>query len=121
MESLSEYVQLIMDEKNLKVADVARRSKGGLGETYITSIIKGEATNLTIESIKALALGLGVDEIEIFNAARGVSEDEWTVKTLLRVMQKSVDNSELGRLVRILSNQKPAKIRAILKSLEAKE
>jgi hypothetical protein len=55
MESLSEYVQRIMKKKNLKVPDVARRSNGGIGETYLTSIVKGEATNLTVEKIKNAA------------------------------------------------------------------
>jgi len=118
MESLGEFVSRIMKEKNLKAPDVARRSKGGLGETYITSIMKGEASNLTVEAIKALALGLGVDEIEVFNAARGVSHEEWTAKTLIRTMEQIVDNDELGRLVKILSKQKPSKIKSLLKSLE---
>jgi transcriptional regulator with XRE-family HTH domain len=119
MVTLGEFVSRIMKEKNLKAADVARRSQGGIGETYVTSIMKGEATNLTVESIKALSHALGVDEVEVFNAARGVPHDEWTVKLLIRTMEQIADNKELGRLVRILSKQKPTKIKALLRDLES--
>src|SRR6185436_313159 len=102
MESLGQFVSRIMKEKNLKAPDVVRRSKRGIGATYLTSIMKGEAANLTIETIKALALGLGVDEVEVFNAARGVSHEEWTAKLLIRTMEQLVDNKELGKLVRVL-------------------
>ena len=118
MESLSEYVQRIMKEKNLKVPDVVRRSNGGIGETYLTSIVKGEATNLTVEKIKALALGLGVDEVEVCYAACGVESKEWTPRTLLTTMDKIVASPELTEILKALMRAKSAKLKAVKKLLE---
>lgn len=75
-ETLESYVRRIMNAKNLKPGDVQRRSKGGVSDSYIGSILSGQARNLTVEKLKSLAKGLGVDEDELFAVVRGKPLDE---------------------------------------------
>jgi transcriptional regulator with XRE-family HTH domain len=70
-DSLESYVRRVMKEKKLKPGDVQRQSKGGVSDSYIGNILAGQSSNLTVDKLKALALGLGVDEDEIFDVARG--------------------------------------------------
>lgn len=71
LESLESFVRRVMREKNLKPGDVQRRSKGRVSDSYIGNILSGQARNLTVEKLKALAVGLGVDEEELFSVVRG--------------------------------------------------
>lgn len=120
METLAEYVTRIMDEKGLKVADIERRSGGEIADSYITKIMRGTSKNPTIDKLKILAQGLGVDEDEIFQVARQVPpKGEPTPKTLVRIINRLVEESDFSKLVIILSKQKPARIKALLRSLEA--
>ena len=70
-ETLSQYVQRILRQKKLKLADVERRCGKTITASYISRIIKGTVTNLTVEKIEALARGLNVDAHQIFTAAVG--------------------------------------------------
>jgi transcriptional regulator with XRE-family HTH domain len=121
MEFLSDYIARIMQEKNLKVIDVERRSGGKIVDSYITSLLRGEAKNPSVEKLKALSEGLGVDEDEVFSIARGIESKEWTPRTLLSTMDKIVASPELTRIVKLLTKAKPAKIKAILKRLESEK
>ena|SRR5258708_7536260 len=70
-ENLSQYVQRILRQKKLKLADVERTCGKEITGSYISRIIKGTVTNLTVEKIDALARGLDVDPYELFQAALG--------------------------------------------------
>jgi transcriptional regulator with XRE-family HTH domain len=78
-------------------------------DTYVTNIVRGTSSNLTIEKLLALAEGLGVDKVELFKVAAGIEEQDetWTLPTLLRAIQK-------------LFNLKPSEIKAIKKILKIK-
>jgi transcriptional regulator with XRE-family HTH domain len=118
MESLGDYIARILKEKNLKIIDVERRSGGNIKDSYITSLMRGEAQNPSVEKLKALAEGLGVDEDEVFLIARGIETKEWTPRTLLSAMDKIVGSPELTRIIKALYKAKPAEIKAVLKVLK---
>lgn len=126
METLSEYVQRIMDEKGLKRVDVERRSGKKIADSHIANILKGKTKNLTVEKINALAKGLGVDATEVFRIASGLpvkpaKSDPWPVNVLLQVVGKIVNNSDLTKIAKAMVSLKPAKIKAILALIESKK
>ena len=93
METLAQYVDRIMKEKNLKSWDVEARSIAAgnrIADSYVDNIVKGITTNPSVEKLNALADGLGVDKIEIFKVASGIEdpEDSWTPETLLKAFEK---------------------------------
>jgi len=65
--------------------------------------------------------GATLRQISDAGAAGGelVERETLSASTLVFIMQKLVDNSELTTLVQILIKQKPAKLKALLKSLTA--
>jgi|SRR5215216_1534467 len=118
--TLRDYLKGQIKEKNLTAKEIERRSKGKVTDTHIGAILAGKTKNPTIRIIMGLAEGLGVDPVEVFKVATGleVYKELWTAHSLARTVDALVDNSELGKLVQILVTQKPAKVRAMLKSLE---
>lgn len=91
METLSQYLERVMRQKNLSPKDVARRC--GLTNSYIGRITKGQAGNISVDTIVKLARGLGVDAHEIFTAASGIPIKETTgidPLLLLDLIQKAV-------------------------------
>jgi transcriptional regulator with XRE-family HTH domain len=71
--ALSQYVRWIMQEKNLSRRDVKLRSGGQITDSYVSGIVNGTATNLSIKKLKALAQGLRVTERELVDTAHGLS------------------------------------------------
>lgn len=53
----------------MTLAEVELRAEGGISDSYVSSIIKGGITNLSIQKLKALARGLGVEETHLLSAA----------------------------------------------------
>ena len=93
METLAEYVDRVMKEKNLKALDVEARSiEAGnrIADSYVTNIVRGVNKNLSIEKLTALADGLDVDKIELFKIAAGIedTEETWNAQSLMQVIQK---------------------------------
>ena len=72
---LGRYVQRVLQQKKLTLREVERKADGQITNSYISKILNGTVTNLTVEKIAALARGLGVDGREIFDIAYGESED----------------------------------------------
>ena len=72
-ESLPEYVARIMNEKGLKPLDVEKLSRRLISDSYVQAFISGASANPSIEKLQALARGLGVNEDELFDVARGVN------------------------------------------------
>ncbi|HJQ68780.1 MAG TPA: helix-turn-helix domain-containing protein [Blastocatellia bacterium] len=71
---LSKYVRRIMKQKGLTQRDVELRSEGRITDGYVADILRGAAKNPSVEKLKALAVGLGVDLREIFDVACGPAE-----------------------------------------------
>jgi transcriptional regulator with XRE-family HTH domain len=72
---LGEYVKWVMKLKGLTQKDVERMSDGRITGAYVGSITTGRAGNPSVEKIKALAAGLGVDVDELFHVACGLPEE----------------------------------------------
>src|SRR6185503_145353 len=104
---LSRYVDLIMKEKHLSRADVKLRSGGEITDSYVSAIISGAATNLSIGKLKALARGLRVSERKLVSVAFGhpdQSESDRTVDQshsmiLLDIRNKSTIGSDVAEIV----------------------
>ena len=120
--SLQDYLKQKMREKGLTAKEIERRSGGGITDSYISKLLKGRTKTPSIPKLKALAKGLDVDENELFAAAGGelIEREVISAPTLVFIMQKLIDNSDLTTLVQILIKQKPAKIKALLRSFESK-
>lgn len=110
METLAEYVNRVMKEKNIKSLDVeARANELGhkITDTYVTNIMRGTNKNLSIGKLLALADGLDVDKVELFKVAAGIEDsgETWTVQSLTRVIQKvlRLKPTEIKRVKKILN------------------
>lgn len=68
-ETLGQYLKRILAQRDLKPADVAEMS--GLSAGYIGRLLKGEKTNLTVETIAVLVEALDLDALEFFQVAYG--------------------------------------------------
>ncbi|HJQ27559.1 MAG TPA: helix-turn-helix domain-containing protein [Blastocatellia bacterium] len=74
MESLGEYLDRLMRQKNLTPKELARRCK--VTDSYIGRVRKGASGNLTVQTMMTLAKGLGVNAHDIFTAASGIPPEE---------------------------------------------
>ena len=70
-EVLSRYVKRIMSQKQLKVRDVELQSGGRISNGYVSGIMSGSVTNLSIDKVEALARGLGVEVHEVLDVICG--------------------------------------------------
>jgi transcriptional regulator with XRE-family HTH domain len=129
--NLSQYLQLLMKEKGLKLADIERKCQGKLSNSYLSKIIRGKADNLTVEAIDILAQGLGIDGYELFAIAygkppRNAGESSSTIDPLLFVeaVQKLVVNPQLIEVIRAwsgLPREHQAELLSSLQSLTKRE
>lgn len=71
---LSRYVRRKLQQKKLTLREVERQAGGEITNSYISKILNGSVTNLTVDKIAALARGLGADGREIFDVVYGESE-----------------------------------------------
>lgn len=122
MEELAAYLRDTMKAKGIKGVDIEARSGGKITNSYISDIINGNTKNISVEKVNALAEGLGVDSVEVFQAASGKriveSKDWWPSYALLHTMQIVVANPDLTAIVKALVTMKPAKIKALRKQIE---
>jgi transcriptional regulator with XRE-family HTH domain len=68
-EDLADFVRRTLKETGLStraVQDRARRKGLKITSGYVSRIVSRTVTNLTVNSLKALAAGLGVSEREVF-------------------------------------------------------
>jgi transcriptional regulator with XRE-family HTH domain len=120
-EGLSRYVDRVMKEKHLSRSDVKLRSGGEITDSYVSAIISGAATNLSVEKLKALARGLRVSEKKLVNVAFGHSEESESDRTvdqshhlmLLDVRNKSILSSDVAEIVQEIAKL-PAAERAVV-------
>ncbi len=121
--TLQRYLLEVMAEKKITAKDIERNSGEQITDSYIGQILKGSARNVSTKKILALAKGLDIDPGEMLkiNAGLTVRRELWTPHQIIRLLEQSVNNPEFGKLIQLLMKQRPAKIRAILKSLETEE
>ena len=63
--ALSHYVGRVMKEKHLSRRDVKLRSGGEITDSYVSGVVSGTATNLSIEKLKALGGYVTADVIDV--------------------------------------------------------
>ena len=104
-ETLAQYVARIISEKNLKHHEVKEISGGEITDGYVRGIMTGKARNPSVDKLKALALGLGVSEDEIFRVARGLPyegehhEQQSNYRVIVNLMSASLKNRTLTELL----------------------
>ena len=74
METLAQYLDRLMRQKRLTPKELSRRS--GLTDSYIIRLRNGKLDNPTVDTLKKLAVGLGVNAHDLFTAASGVEPNE---------------------------------------------
>ena len=112
-ESLSEFIRRIISEENLSQRQMVERAvRRGyrITQSYISQIMSGIATNVTIEKLQALAAGLNRPEEELFDIARGGKTED-------RVLLDATISSLLVKF-RQLSDQDRSEITILLKALD---
>jgi transcriptional regulator with XRE-family HTH domain len=123
---LGRYVRRILEQKRLTLREVERKAGGEITNSYISKILNGSVTNLTVEKIGALAHGLGVDGREIFDIAYGDSERlEEKAHTdsppdalmFLDIMHKIALSPELVEIIQEVIELYPEEYEVVLKYL----
>lgn len=111
--SLSEYVRQVMSEENISqrhLVERAERRGFKITQSYISQIISGAASNVTIEKLQALAAALNRPEEELFDIARGGKTDP-------RVLSDAVISSLLVKFSK-LPEQDKNEMTILLKALD---
>lgn len=112
MEKLREYLRSVVKVKGKKtgipVAQIARQSGGRITDSYIFDIMSGKTKYISVEKLEALALGLGMDSLELFKITIGY-------KPLPDAAQ------DLIAILRILTDMTPKERAALLASLRKKK
>jgi hypothetical protein len=120
---LSRFVRNKMREEHLSRRDVSIRSGGLIGETYVGAITSGTCTNVTVEKLKALARGLGIDEMELAAVAFGEAAESWKDDSaaadhsflLINVKKKVLMSADVAEITRQLIELGPRERSAVLK------
>ena len=91
--TLPQYVAMVIKEKDLTYQDIEDRSGGIIHKSWPGKLISGLVDYPKIDTLKALAKGLGVSEDTLFRVARGLpiaepgnTEDEQAILDLYRGM-----------------------------------
>ncbi len=126
---LGEYVKWVMKLKGLTQKDVQRMSGWRITDGYVASITTGRAANLSVEKLRALADGLGVDLDDMFhvasgrpekldgrNKARGATDPLVILDTVQKVVA-SPDVTEILHEVVRLSSEERASLLEFIKRL----
>lgn len=83
---LAEYIRKVIKDENLSqryLVERAERKGHKITQSYISQIISGAATNITIDKLRALAAALDRPEEELFNIALGRQTDEGLLRDAL--------------------------------------
>lgn len=132
-ETLSEYIKRVVKQKDLKLRDIERNSEGKITNGYISGIVNGKITNLSVDKLRALALGLDVDAHDVFAAALGEVRNKIkslsnksapNAQWLIEVMQEILASPELTNLVDELvhlSRKERAMVMKVVQSLIDRE
>ena len=101
-ESLAEYVSRIRRQKGLSLRQIEANCGKKLTASYIGRIAKGKFNNPSMETVAALAEGLGVDLQEIFVVAydKQPSQAETSLLVFADAVQKLAMYPELIDVVR---------------------
>ena len=84
-----------MSEKSISTYEVARRSGGAISQSTVTKILNRDIRSHSIETLSALAKGLGVPEEAMFRVARGLSAENPTDR--FEIYAETFDAGELSK------------------------
>jgi transcriptional regulator with XRE-family HTH domain len=127
-ETLGSYVKRVLQQKQLKLRDVERRSQGQITNGYISGIMNDKIKNFSLDKLKALAAGLDVDPHTILDAALGESHpfaiqaaDEASPDAhwLLETMQAVVESPELMGILEELRAMSVSERETVLKAVQS--
>jgi len=129
VETLSQYVRRILEEKHLTMTDVEQRSEKGIADAYVANIVKGLAANPSVDKLKALAAGLGEPEDDVFKVARGLpldyveqgGRDPWPGTILAKAIEKIVTSPELTKILQALMQMSLIELKAVLRYVESRK
>jgi hypothetical protein len=101
--NLSTFVREVMTSRQMTIHEVRTNATAEITESYISGIVKGSSCNPSVRKLVALASGLGVDPVELFKVAAGVTGERNTAQSfpapdaaaLLAVMKRIVSNDKL--------------------------
>src|SRR5215470_2503015 len=71
--SLSRFVRELMASRRMTIHEIRTNATADITESYISGIVKGSSCNPSVRKLVALASGLGVDPIELFRVAAGLT------------------------------------------------
>lgn len=118
METLAQYLDRNLKQRNLKPVDVAKLA--GLSASYISRVLKGQKKNMTVETIAILIEKLDLDALELFTAAYGkpVGGKAGVDPHLLAdTIQKLILNPDLIELIQDLLRLPAKQQKAILETV----
>ena len=121
---LGAFVKNIMHEKRLSLRQVAQASQGGITQGYVGGIVNGRYRNLTVDKVRALAVGLGIDEDELFTIMRGTARIPALTPDLtyyIRVLDLTklvVADPQVFQLLRLYLELPPASRESAIKAME---
>jgi len=127
-EKLADYVRRVMKQKQLKLREVEKRSGGDITNGYISGIITGRISNVSVSKLQALARGLEVDVHELFSAAVGGSPQEADAAAspskpdlfwLLGVLQEAAKNPTILKVLQELMEMTPREREMVAKVSDA--
>ncbi len=130
---MSEYVKRVVKQKDLKLRDIERNSEGKITNGYISGIVNGKITNLSVDKLMALALGLDVDAHDVFAAATGelrhkirslsdksVPNAQWLIEIIQEILASPELTNLIDELVH-LSRKERAMVMKVVQSLIDRE
>ena len=127
VEPLGQYLKRIMSEKRLTMIDVQERSNRRITDAYIANIMKGIANNPSVDKLKALAVGIGEPEENVFKVARGVPLDgqpeqngeTWSAGGILKAMEMVMVSPERSQILRALMQMPVKDLKTVLQFIES--
>jgi transcriptional regulator with XRE-family HTH domain len=100
--NLSKFVRELVASRQMSIHEIRTNATGEITESYISGIVKGSSSNPSVRKLVALASGLGVDPVELFKVAAGLSGEEKSRSTF-----PAPDTAAfIGLMKRIVSNNK---------------
>lgn len=71
--TLAEYLERIMRAEKLSAEKIEEKSGRSISKQYVGFLASGRVNNPSVSKLKALAVGLGRSEEEVFRVARGLA------------------------------------------------
>jgi transcriptional regulator with XRE-family HTH domain len=121
-ENLSQLVKRVVQEKKLKLRQVEQKSGGKIARSYVSRIMTGDVSNITLDKLIALARGLELDPHTLFTAYYGRSPSstdesqevfEWGAVEFVEMMREVVGNPKLTEIVRAATKLWPEEYQTV--------